>query len=87
MLRKLDVEQNMVPLEEEKTELATVAADKEVKYDFRIQKETDGTEYNMNREKNKSENYKDGNNKDSNQISKEKKELSDTNIVEDRENA
>ena len=50
-------------------------------------KQTDGTEYNMNREKNNSENHKDGNNKDSNQISKEKKELSDTNIVEDRENA
>ena len=40
MLRKLDVEQNKVLFEEEKTELATVAADKVVRYDFRIQKET-----------------------------------------------
>ena len=50
-------------------------------------KQTDGTEYNLNREKKNSENHKDGNNKDSNQISEEKKELSDTSIVEDRENA
>ena len=50
-------------------------------------RQTDGTEYNMNREKNNSENHKDGNNKDSNQTSEEKKELSDTSIVEDRENA
>ena len=50
-------------------------------------KQTDDTEYNMNREKNNSENHKDGNNKDSNQTSEEKKELSDTSIVEDRENA
>ena len=50
----------------------------EVKCDFRIEKETnkkqaqtDGKEYNMNREKNNSKNDKDGNNKGSNHISEE----------------
>ena len=54
-----------------------MAEGKEVKCDFRIEKETskkqtqaDGKEYNMNSEKNNSENDKDDNNKDSNQISK-----------------
>ena len=37
----------------------------------------------MNREKKNSKNDKDGNNKGSNQISEEKKELSDNNTVED----
>ena len=94
MLRKLDIEQNKVLLEEEKTELTTVTEGEEVKCDFTIEKEinkkqtqTDGKEYNMNREKNNSENDKDGNNKDRNQISEEKQELNDSNIVEDRQNA
>ena len=41
----------------------------------------------MNREKNNSENDKVGNNKDSNQISEGKQELSDSNIVEDKQSA
>ena len=70
--------------------MTTVAEDEEVKCDFRIEKETnkkhastDGKEYNMSREKKNSKNEKDGNNKDSNQISEEKQELSDNNTVED----
>ena len=62
--------------------MITVAEGEEVKCDFRIEKETnkkqiqtDGKEYNMNREKNNSENNKDNNNKDSNQISGKKQEL------------
>ena len=92
MLRKLDMEQNKVLLEAEKTKLTTVAEGKEVKCDFRSEKETnkqaqtDDKECNMNREKNNSENDKDDNNKSSNQISEEKHELSDSNIVEDSQN-
>ena len=41
----------------------------------------------MYREKNNSKNGKDGNNKDSNYISEEKQKLSDSNTVEDRQNA
>ena len=59
MLRKLDMEQTKVLLEEEKTKLTTLTEDEEVKCDFRIEKEinkkqaqTDGKECNMNREKN-----------------------------------
>ena len=65
-----------------------------MKYDFRIKKEankkqtqTEGKEYNINREENYSENDKDDNNKSSSQINEEKQELSDSNIVEDRHNA
>ena len=94
MLRKLDMEQTKVLLEEEKTKLTTVTKGEEVKCDFRIEKETnkkqaqtDGKEYNMNREKNNSKNDKDGNNKDSNNISDKKQELSDSNTVEDGKNA
>ena len=94
MLRKPDMEPIKALLEEEKTKLTTVAEGEEAKCDFRIEKETntkqtqtDGKEYNMNREKNNYENDKDGNNKDSNQISDEKQELSDSNILEDRQNA
>ena len=60
MLRKLNMEQKKVLLEEEKTKLITVAEGEEVKCDFRIEKETnkhtktDGKEYNMNTEKNSS---------------------------------
>ena len=53
MLRKLDMEQTKVLLEEEKTKL-TVTEGEEVKCDFRIEKETnkkqaqtDSKEYNM----------------------------------------
>ena len=95
MFRKLDVEQIKVLLEEEKTKLTRVAEGKEVKGDFRIKKEknekhtqTDGKEYNMNREENNSENDKDDNNKGgSNQINEKKQQLSNSNIVEDRHNA
>ena len=94
MLRKLDMEQTKVLLKEEKTKLTTVTKGEEVKCDFRIEKETnkkqaqtDGKEYNMNREKNNSKNDKDGNNKDSNNISDKKQELSDSNTVEDGKNA
>ena len=59
MLRKLDMEQTKVLLEEEKTKLTTLTEGEEVKCDFRIEKEinkkqaqTDGKECNMNREKN-----------------------------------
>ena len=59
MLRKLDMEQTKVLLEEEKTKLIPVAEGEEVNCDFRIEKETnkkqaqtDGKECNMNREKN-----------------------------------
>ena len=89
MLRKLDMEQTKVLLEEEKAKLRAVTKGEEIKCDFRIEKETnkkqaqtDGKEYNMNREKNNSKN-KDGNNKHSNHISEEKQELSDNNTVED----
>ena len=78
MLRKLDMKQTKVLSEEEKTKLTTVTKGEEVKCDFRIEKETnkkqaqtDGKEYNMNREKNNSKNDKDGNNKGSNHISEE----------------
>ena len=81
MLRKLDMEQIKLLLKEEKTKLATVAEDEEVKCHFRIEKEkkkkqtqTDCIEYNMNKEKNNSENDKEGNNNDSNQISEKKQE-------------
>ena len=94
MFRKLDMKQTKVLLEEEKTKLTTVTKGEEVKCDFRIEKETnkkqaqtDGKEYNMNREKNNSKNDKDGNNKDSNNISDKKQELSDSNTVEDGKNA
>ena len=94
MLRKLDMEQTKVLLEEEKTKLTTVTKGEEVKCDFRIEKETnkkqaqkDGKENNMNREKNNSKDGKDGNNKDSNHISEEKQELSDNNPAEDEQNA
>ena len=57
-----------------------MAESKEVKCDFRIEKETnkrqiqrDDKEYNINREENNSENDKDDNNKDSNQINEENK--------------
>ena len=90
MLRKLDMEQTKVLLEEEKIKLTIVTKGEEVKCDFRIEKETNkkqaptnGKEYNMNREKNNSKNNKDGNNKHSNHISEEKQELSDNNTVED----
>ena len=76
VLGKLDMEQNKVLLEE-KTKLTTVAEGEQLKCDFRIEKETykkqiqtDGNEYNMNREKNNSENGSN-NNKDSNQINEE----------------
>ena len=59
MLRKPDMELIKALLEEEKTKLTTVAEGEEVKCDFRIEKETnmkqtqtDGKEYNMNRDKN-----------------------------------
>ena len=91
MLRKLDMEQFKVLLDKEKTK---VTKGEEVKCDFRIEKktnkkqaQTDGKEYNMNREKNNSKNDKDGNNKDSNNISDKKQELSDSNTVEDGKNA
>ena len=94
ILRLLDMEQNEVVLEEEKTKLTTVAEGEEEKCDFRIEKETkkkqtqtDGKKYNMNKEKNNSENDKDRNNKDSNEISEEKQELSKSSTVEDRQNA
>ena len=93
MLRNLDMEHTKVLLEGENTELTTVTEGEEVKCDFRIEKETnkqaqtDGKEYNMNREKNNSKNDEDGNNKDINQISEEKQELSDNNMVEDEQNA
>ena len=65
-----------------------------MKYGFRIKKEankkqtqTEGKEYNINREENYSENDKDDNNKGSSQVNEEKQELSDSNIVEDRHNA
>ena len=93
MLRKLDMEQTKVLLEEEKTKLTTVTEGEEVSCDFRIEKEakkkqaqTDGKECNMNREKNNSRNDEDGNNKGSNQISEEKQELSDNNTLEDGKN-
>ena len=76
MIRKLNMEQNKVLLEEEKTKLTSVAEGEEIKCDFRIenqtnkkQTETYDKEYKMNREKNNSDNHKDDNNKDSNQIS------------------
>ena len=94
MLRKLDMEQTKVLLEEEKTKLIPVAEGEEVNCDFRIEKETnkkqaqtDGKECNMNREKNNSKNDEDGNNKGGNQISQEKQELSDNNTAEDGQNA
>ena len=40
MLRKLDMKQTKVLLEEEKTKLITVTEGEEVKCDFRIEKET-----------------------------------------------
>ena len=40
MLRKLDIEQTKVLLEEEKTKLTTVTEGEEVKCYFRIEKET-----------------------------------------------
>ena len=65
ILRKLDMEQNKVLLEEEKTKLTTVAEGEEVKCDFRIeietnkkQTQTEDKEYNMNEEKNNPENEK-----------------------------
>ena len=71
MLRKVDMEQTKVLLEEEKTKLTTVTEGEEVKCYFRIEKETnkkqgqtDGKEYNINREKNNS-----------------KQELSDNNTI------
>ena len=80
-------------MEEEKTKLTTVAEVEEVKWDFRIEKETskkqaqtDGKEYNTSRGKDHSENDEDGNNKDSNNKSEEKQKLSDSNIVEDGRN-
>ena len=59
MLRKFDMEQTKVPLEEEgKTKLTTVTKGEVVKCDFRIEKETNKKqaqtyckECNMNREK------------------------------------
>ena len=94
MLRKLDMEQTKVLLEEEKIKLTIVTKGEEVKCDFRIEKETnkkqaqtDGKEYNMNREKNDSKNDKDGNNKDRNNISDKKQELIDNNTVEGGQNA
>ena len=93
MLRKLDMERTKVLLEKENTELTTVTEGEEIKYDFRIEKEankqaqTDGKEYNMNRENNNSKNDEDGNNKDSNQIKEEKQELSDSNTVQVEQNA
>ena len=84
MLRKLDMEQTKVLLEDEKTKLITVTEGEEVKCNFRIEKEknkkqaqTGGKEYNMNREKNNSKNGEDK------QLSKEKQELSDSNTAED----
>ena len=84
MLRKLDMEQTKVLLEDEKNKLITVTEGEEVKCNFRIEKEknkkqaqTGGKEYNMNREKNNSKNGEDK------QISKEKQELSDSNTAED----
>ena len=83
-----------VLLEEGKTKLKTGAEDEDVKCDFRIEKETkerqiqtDGKECIINRKKNDSENNKDGNNKDSKEITEEKQELSDSNIAEDSQNA
>ena len=71
MLRKLDMEQTKVLLEEEKAKLITVTEGEEAKCDLKIEKETnkkqaqtDGKEYNMYREKNNSKNDEDGNNKD-----------------------
>ena len=94
MLRKLDMEQTKVLLEEEKAKLRAVTKGEEIKCDFRIEKETnkkqaqtDGKEYNMNREKNDSKNDKDGNNKDRNNISDKKQELIDNNTVEGGQNA
>ena len=49
ILRKLDMEQNKVLLEEEKTKLTTVAEDEDVKCE---QTQTYGKEENMSREKN-----------------------------------
>ena len=86
MLRKADMEQTKVLLEEEKTKLTTVTEGEEV-CDFRIEKETnkkqaqtDDKEYNIYREKSNSKNDEDGYNKDSNHISEEKQELSDNNV-------
>ena len=94
MLRKLDMKQNKVLLKEEQTKLITVAEGEEVKCDFRIEKETNkrhtqtnGKEYNMNREKNNLENNKDVSNKDSGKISEEKQELIYSNILENIQNA
>ena len=56
-------------LRRKKTKLTTVAKGEKVKGDFRIEKETnkyiqtDGKEYNMNRDKNSSKNGKDDNNR------------------------
>ena len=92
MLRKVDMEQTKLLLEEEKTKLTTVTEGEEV-CDFRIEKETkknqaqtDGKEYSMYREKSNSKNDEDGYSKGSNHISEKKQELSD-NTVEHGQNA
>ena len=79
MFRKVDVEQNKVLLEEEKTTLTTATEGKETKCDSRIEKETnkkqvqiDDNEYNMNRENKDTKNDEDGNDTDSNHISEGK---------------
>ena len=76
MLRKLDMEQTKVLLEEEKTTLTIVTEGEEVKCDFRIEKQTNkkqgqthGKKYNMNREKNNSKNDEDCNTNGGNKIS------------------
>ena len=94
MFKKVDVEQNKVLSEEEKTTLTTATEDQETKCDSRIEKETnekqaqiDDKEHNMNREKKNSKNDEDGNDKDSNHISEGKQELSGSNTVEVKQNA
>ena len=94
MFRKVDVEQNKVLLEEEKTTLTTATEGKETKCDSRIEKETnkkqvqrDDNEYNMNRENKNTKNDEDGNDTDSNHISEGKQQLSDSNTVEVKQNA
>ena len=94
MFRKLAMEQTKVLLEEEKTKLTTVTEDKEIKCDFRIEKETnkkkaqiDGKEYKMNIEKNNSKNDKNANNKYSNHKSEEKREIRDSSTVKEGQSA
>ena len=87
MLRKLNMEQNKVHLEEETTNYRDIMRGDKIWFQNRRRnkqevKKTDDKEYNMSWEDNGSENDKDSKNRDSDHTSEEKQELKDVNIEE-----